>query len=43
MTLAELLEYLDGNGLIIVDLDMIEDVLDDLGYDIEGTVKTESD
>lgn len=33
MTLRDILEYLDGEGLIITDWELIENALDNLEYD----------
>jgi hypothetical protein len=38
MTIQEFLEWMDGNGIIITNLDLVEEVLKDEGYFLDNTI-----
>ena len=43
MTWEELFDELDGNGIILVDPDLLADKLDELGYDMDSLVPGEDE
>jgi len=40
MTIEELLDALDGSGLVITDLELIEDTLNEIGLALTSAVET---